>query len=110
MFIDDERDPPDDGNEWIIIRSFNEWSEWVNAVGHMGYLPNYVSFDHDLGEELNGYHIARDMVALDMEGRIIFQEGFDWYVHSQNPVGRDNINGLLKSFFNFRKKFYCEGS
>jgi len=45
MFLDDERDPPEDGQDWLVFRSSS------HAIGFMMIhgLPDFISFDHDLG-------------------------------------------------------------
>ena len=102
LFIDDERDPPrNDGRNWIIAR---DWDE-VFACIIMHGMPTYISFDHDLGEDTyTGHDIAKFLVGFDMDGEPGFTlpEEFGYYVHSQNPVGRDNINGIFQSYLQFK--------
>ena len=50
-----------------------------------------ISFDHDLGEELSGYDIAKYIVEYQIP-----IGGFK--VHSANPVGRFNIEQLLTHY------------
>lgn len=96
MFIDDERFPPNDGREWIICRNIREVIETCKEYGR---LPDYVTFDHDLGEyEPTGHTIAKWMVDMDMDQIYTFPETFQYYVHSQNPVGKKNIESYLNSY------------
>lgn len=106
LFIDDERMPPLDGSEWVIARSYYE-------VGNLLYdknMPNFVSFDHDLGEYCKtGYDIAKYMVECDMSSwydrrnmLITFPKDFSFCVHSQNPVGKKNIEGYLDQYLKMR--------
>lgn len=102
LFIDDERDPPgNDGRVWVVAR---DWEDVMMAFRIHG-MPGYVSFDHDLGLDTHtGYDIAKFMVELDMnndENFAIPQE-FGFYVHSQNPVGRDNIQKYLDNYLGIR--------
>lgn len=54
LFLDDERQPWDvtwidyitDKRPWSIVRSHNEFVDFINANG----CPNFVSFDHDLAD------------------------------------------------------------
>jgi hypothetical protein len=95
LFIDDERDPPLDNRNWIIARSVDEAKEIVSDIGW----PDYISFDHDLGEnQETGKDFANFMVESHMNGVDVFNENFQYYVHSQNPTGAQNIRGLLDSF------------
>ena len=105
LFIDDERFPPDDGRAWQIARNQTEVASLIKELGP----PSFISFDHDLGdEEPTGYDIAKKLVAGDLgelEGTE-FERGlptdFSFYVHSQNPVGAENIRLLLDGYLKFR--------
>jgi hypothetical protein len=106
LFIDDERFPPDDGREWVIARTYGEA---LLEVFNRGF-PSYISFDHDLGEnQKTGHDIAKqlvdnDMISGDRESRAAykFAPDFGFYVHSQNPIGKANIEGLLNNYLNFK--------
>lgn len=101
LFIDDERFPPDyvDGQHigegWNIARDMRRVQDFVLTHG----IPNYISFDHDLGEDkANGFMIAKWLVNMHLDGLALFPADFKYYVHSQNPVGKANIEGLLDPF------------
>lgn len=98
LFIDDERMPPEDGREWVIARNFFQVAE---TISRMGSFPSHISFDHDLGLYTStGYDIAKWLVGRDMEGGgWCFPSDFTFYVHSQNPIGKENIEGYLNSYF-----------
>ncbi|KAJ31750.1 cyclic-phosphate processing receiver domain-containing protein [Sulfitobacter pontiacus] len=107
LFIDDERDPPADRQQWRIGRNLREVALIIKELGP----PNFISFDHDLGEnEPTGYDIAKKLVAGDL-GELAgndFERGlptdFSFYVHSQNPVGAENIRTLLVNYLTFRNR------
>ena len=100
MFLDDERFPPDDGQNWVIARSHKEAQE---AVIEHECIPSFISFDHDLGEEKTGLDVAHLIANLDSFSSVYsIPDDFSWYVHSQNPVGRDNINMFLKGYMEWR--------
>lgn len=101
MFLDDERDPPNDG-PWVVVRDFRTAVDVFNTHG----CPTHISFDHDLGSELTGFDVAKELIDLDMDTTITIPENFTYYVHSQNPVGRDNITGLLDSYLKFKKEWH----
>jgi len=92
LFLDDERFPPDDGRKWVVARSSEQALRFIKTFGW----PEYVSFDHDLGGEDTAMKFVRPVLdmLLDEDRQI----PFGWFVHSQNPVGRDNISALLTSF------------
>lgn len=100
LFIDDERFPPDDDPcaRWVIARNIKEVQATIEALG----FPIYISFDHDLGgDEPSGHDIAKWIVETDLDGPVI-PSGFDFYVHSQNPVGTENIEGLLRQYLKMK--------
>ena len=97
LYLDDMRFP-DYGDGWIIVRSF---SDAVYMVAEHGY-PQTISFDHDLGVGMSGMDFAKWLINRDMLGYII-PDGFKYYCHSANPVGRNNILGLLDSYFANKK-------
>lgn len=92
LFLDDERHPPNDGRPWLIARSTAEAMALLDSNGW----PDYVSLDHDLGGDDTSMVFLRQVInrLLD-EGRDL---PFTWTVHSQNPVGRANIEALLSAF------------
>lgn len=99
LFLDDERDPVLPG--WIVCRSV---TDAVSVCEHYG-LPEFISFDHDLGMEkpLDGYEntgmgFAKWMVDKILDKELALPGNFDFYVHSQNPIGAANIDKLLRSF------------
>jgi hypothetical protein len=95
LFIDDERFPSSKDYDMIIARSMEEVKNLVSDLG----MPSFVSFDHDLGaDEPTGYDIAKWMVDMDMGGAAKFPGPFRFYVHSQNPIGKKNIESYLTNY------------
>lgn len=91
LFLDDERFPPNDGRQWIIVRTVPQAVRWIKTHG----LPEHLSFDNDLGLTLEGRHLAMWLVRVDMDrdGTWLPDE-FSWFTHSQNCVnGVDDILG-----------------
>ena len=99
LFLDDERFPPNDEREWVIARTVESAiTECINRGN-----PSYISFDHDLGEnQLTGFDFVKILVedAVDFPEFIEYQlpDNFSFYVHSQNPIGKANIEGLLNNY------------
>jgi hypothetical protein len=91
LFLDDERFPADDG--WIIVRSFDEA---VSTITRMG-IPTHISFDHDLGSDKTGMDVAKWLCDHALDNNFDLSS-MTYYVHSQNPVGRDNIQFYLDNF------------
>lgn len=109
LFIDDERNLQDvtwaplrvqeryREQKWVIVR--NKMQAIQAIYDHGRVAPNFVSFDHDLGNsEATGLEIAQWMVNQHMDGKIKIPEDFDFYVHSMNPIGRENIEQYMRNY------------
>lgn len=100
FFIDDERFPPESwGNTChAISRSSHAARCHVESYG----MPSFISFDHDLGVLPYGA-CDTSMLFLSwledqlIDGNLTFPPNFDYYVHSQNPIGKQNIIGKMDS-------------
>lgn len=115
LFLDDERNLEDvkwapwqirekyRNEQWVIARNY---ADALVEVLNRGF-PCFVSFDHDLGDnQKTGYDVAKelvnnDIISGDQRGRqkYKFPADFSYYVHSKNPVGKSNIEGLLDNYF-----------
>lgn len=99
LFIDDERFPfvPD---QWVIARSMFD----VQLVIAKHGWPSFISFDHDLGEgQPSGKDIANWIVESDLSDNVL-PDDFEFTVHSMNPVGGNNISGLLRQYLTVRRQ------
>lgn len=92
LFLDDIRKTPED---YLRVYDYNEFVEFIKTKG----LPDFISFDHDLGEGKTGYDCAKFLVEFCMDCDLKLPE---FIVHSQNPIGKENIEKL---FFNFLEKY-----
>lgn len=114
LFLDDERNLEDvtwatwqvrekyRNEEWVICRTLDNVSSVIMARG----MPSYISFDHDLGQyKTTGYDIAKFIINWSMNDPYNpLPDDFSFYVHSQNPIGKANIEGLLNNYLSFRDK------
>ena len=120
LFLDDERNIADvtwapwqikemyRNEEWVIARTY---ADAMVEVLNRGF-PKFVSFDHDLGhDKYTGHEFAKQLVENDIisgnrESRqnYKFSPDFSFYVHSQNPIGKANIEGLLNNYLAYRDK------
>ena len=103
LWLDDVRDPstrtwvkdfaPDFVNEGTIVwvKDFDQFNSWVTENG----LPSKIAFDHDLGLGKSGYDAAKLVVEYCLDNGVSIPA---WTIQSSNTVGRDNIDGLFKSF------------
>jgi hypothetical protein len=93
---------------WVL--NYEEFIEWIRKNG----LPKKICFDHDLGEDVaiklvskgvnkkkareakklakSGYDCAKWLVDYCIDHDLQIP---DWNIQSANPVGKENINGLL---------------
>ena len=99
LFLDDIRIPTSSG--YAVVRSYDAAVHFMRENG----CPEFISFDHDLGEakEHSGYDVAKWMIERDMNdnGKFIPKD-FSYRVHSMNPVGKENIEGLLDGYLKQR--------
>jgi len=113
LFVDDERDPAfllrlrdrgeqiDPDGPWTVVRT--QWAAQAHLLAHG--LPDLISFDHDYGppEAGDGHGLAKWMVDQALDGRLDLN-GLRYQVHSQNPIGRQNIEGVLDGYLRFLER------
>ena len=83
-------------SEFDIVRSYEEFVAYIKKNG----LPEFISFDNDLGLGQNG------AVALDGYAAakwLVYESELDlrnlrFKVHSANPVAAEQIRGLLTNY------------
>ncbi|HHX4059008.1 MAG: cyclic-phosphate processing receiver domain-containing protein [Burkholderia contaminans] len=97
LFLDDLRAAPGPG--WTVVRSSAEAIDLLQTHG----CPKLVSFGHDLGGDDTAMVMVRWLIErnLDQGGQFIPPK-FRFQVHSANPVGRENITGLLGGYLEQR--------
>ena len=108
-------------DDWVIVRDYNQF---VNVIElqwkENNTFPEIIAFDHDLDdqhylpqplwgddynkwaeeqnfEEKTGYDCAKWLVDFCIDNDLELPQ---WYCHSMNPSGRDNINIYLRNFKN----------
>lgn len=123
LWLDDIRNPLEDNwlvfspitpTEVVWVKSYEQFTKWIIENG----LPEAICFDHDLGmdvalkarakgmskrksrllkqEEKTGYDCAKWLVEYCMDN---YDCPLPLYnIQSANPVGKANIDGLLKHF------------
>ena len=87
IWLDDVRPAPNDFDVWC------KTAKECLALVKTGSV-DYISFDHDLADSLSGYWVATNIDDLAYLHKL---NPIEWDVHSQNPVGRDNITRAMKS-------------
>lgn len=119
LFLDDERKPFEVKwvdlplVEWHIVRSYDDFENCIKRHG----LPLRISFDHDLGKtsyqefkrawetdkqikydnitEKTGLDCAKWLTEYCLDKGLPLPE---YYIHSMNPIGCDNIRSVLDSY------------
>lgn len=129
LFLDDYRDPFDTKIDWLVfspigrnveviwVKSYVEFVNWIKDNG----LPDGICFDHDLADEhydvynntdltleeyyytndreMTGYDCAKFLIDYCMDNN---KDIPPYRIQSANPVGKENIDNLLKSYKKFR--------
>ena len=113
--------PKEEGTvEWVL--NYEQFTQWIEKFG----LPDIISFDHDLADEhytpeyfwnnydeskkfqewrgekyqeKTGMDCAKWLVDYCMDHEVELPK---FYVHSANPVGADNIIGLLNNYIKWK--------
>lgn len=125
LWLDDIRDPNDpvwksyiktNPAEIVWVKNFQEFTSYIESND----LPEIISFDHDLADEhytpekywddyvsskayqesqnyseKTGHECAKWLVEYCLDRSLPLPE---YFVHSMNPVGRDNILSTLRHY------------
>lgn len=88
--------------EFDIVRTYRAFVDYIKING----LPDFISFDNDLGLDENG-ELAPDGYAA--AKWLVYESGLDlrnleFKVHSANPVAAKQIDGLLTNYINHLKE------
>lgn len=95
LFIDDLRQPI--RGDCIVARTSQEAIDAVKTRG----MPIDIMFDHDLGFNDTSIEFIRWLEEELVEKRLKFPRGFNYSIHSQNPVGRDNIKNRMEALLKY---------
>ena len=107
LFLDDLRSiemvyPKTFASEFDIVRSYADFVAYITKNG----LPEFISFDNDLGLDDHGTLAPDGLAAAKW---LVYESGLDlrnldYKVHSANPVAAEQIRGLLGNYIRFLKK------
>ena len=98
MFIDDERHPVD--SSWCICRNSLACCICVETYG----IPSHISFDHDLGGDDTSILFINWLIDYLIDNNLVLPKDFSYYVHSQNPVGTENIRNKMNGIIDYFKE------
>lgn len=122
LFLDDNRVPHKvnwvklPNVNWVIVRNFEQFVNYIRKHG----VPKAISFDHDLADEhYQEYEWAHDernpKRGQFRYGKMQIKTGYDcakwlieycmannqslpeYYLHTMNPIGAENIRSLFES-------------
>ncbi|MBA3681436.1 MAG: hypothetical protein H0W73_09760 [Bacteroidetes bacterium] len=106
LFLDDIRTvemvfKKKEDQNFIVVRNFEDFKKVIIEKG----LPDYISFDNDLGLDENE-EVAPDGYAA--AKWLVYDSGFDlinlkFNVHSANPVASVQIQSLLDNYIKHLK-------
>lgn len=93
LYVDDIRKPniirySTYSYEIIVSRNYDDAINMLNICKF-----NAIDLDHDLGEEKTGYDICKYIIENNIKLDRV-------YIHTSNPVGRDNMKHLLERYTN----------
>ncbi|WP_143961346.1 cyclic-phosphate processing receiver domain-containing protein [Litoribacter populi] len=108
LFLDDIRTVDMVYDRWMVgefevVRSYDAFVDYIRANG----LPDFISFDNDLGEDENGNLLPDGYAAAKW---LVYESGLDlrnlkYHVHSANPVAAEQIRGLLGNYIRFLREW-----
>lgn len=108
LFIDDIRTPKTVApvGNWVITRTY---FQVLQALAKQG-VPDFISFDHELGESCDAIQVAKLFVKLDQDhiekhGTPFLPTHFSFEVHSAKSETSGNVRPLLDNYLSFRKKY-----
>jgi hypothetical protein len=86
-------------NDFVVVRTFEEFVAYIRQHG----LPDFISFDNDLGEDAAGNLLEDGYAAAKW---LVYESGLDlrnlqFKVHSANPVAKVQIESLLNNYIGF---------
>ena len=126
LWLDDRRDPKnpafmgkwaiDAPNQVVWVKDYEEFVQWITDNG----LPDGLNFDHDIADSHYGVHLENwrkytsaelgvDPTGMDAANWLIeycLDNDLDlppFRVHSDNPVGVENIATKLRNYVRFRQ-------
>lgn len=105
LFLDDLRSVvmvyPGQAENFILVCSYEDFIKYIDEHG----LPEFISFDNDLGEDENGVLLPDGYACTKW---LVYESRLDltflkFNVHSANPVAKIQIESLLRNYIKFLK-------
>ena len=89
-------------SDWVIVKNYQDFISLIDKVGINKI--SIISFDHDLSDfeviddikvEFTGKTACEYIIEKCLDSGTKFP---DWYVHTDNTCGRENIVGLILNY------------
>lgn len=112
LWLDDVRDPFDEKVKWAAfspvpfdyicwVRTYYQFCDYIENEE----LPYVICFDHDLGDDSNGY-TGKDCANFLVEYCLNNKKPLPYFAsQSANKPGKDNILGLLEQASKILEKY-----
>ena len=97
LFLDDEREPSFTGA--VVVRNYETAISLIQSRG----IPEFLCLDHDLGEEKTGYDFVKWLCQYADDNHLDIRD-MKYDVHSQNPIGRCNMQNYLESYMRYQNE------
>ena len=100
LWLDDLRKVPEDTEEehYECARTFFEFKSWITTNG----MPDVMDLDHDLGTSMmTGMDCLKFAISTHCENSDMNLP--ELRIHSQNPVGCENMQCLYNNYIKFLK-------
>lgn len=101
LFLDDERDPAESLEHAVVVRNYQEFVETIEELG----IPRHIAFDHDIGDDYYNGKKCAEYLAERFYDQPWDAKDFTYSIHSQNPVGAENIRSFIESM----KRHFANG-
>lgn len=94
LWIDDVRTPPCD--KWLHVRSVNQAKAAIRAYDRNMWDEHLIiDLDHDAGDYVNDGGDYIEILNWLEESRLP-DSTYTFYLHTQNPVGRENMERIIR--------------
>lgn len=102
LWLDDIRDPNDYLEEdFTWVKNFKDFIECFEyLINKYSSEDIILDLDHDLGDDKTGYDCAWYVVNFCINNNLPLPE---YRVHSQNPIGAENIKKLFDNYLKFKQ-------
>lgn len=99
IFLDDVRIPPNDGNEWVLVRDIESAMRLLIEAWYYRSDDIVLSLDHDLGDNIPTGNDLVNQIERAVATQHEFKPKLEMRIHSANSVGRQNMERGIQSIY-----------